>query len=50
MVQWLNFCTAPKLLATQGSIPGSQLKVDSAFYPYKVGKMSTQLAGGGSNV
>ena len=35
------------------SIPidfGSQLKVDSAFYPSKDGKSSTQLGGGGQSV
>ena len=47
VAQWLNCCTAAKtVLMTWGSIPGSQLKVDSAFYPSEVGKMSTQLAGG----
>ena len=49
--QWLNHYTATKIvLMTWGSIPGSRLKVDSAFYPSEVGKMSTQLAGGGGNV
>ena len=42
--------TAALQLMTWGSIPDSQLKVDSAFYPSKVGKMSTQLAGGGQCV
>ena len=51
MVQWLNGCTAAKtVLTTWGSIPGSWLKVDSAFYPSEVDKMSTQLAGGGQCV
>ena len=48
VAQWLNCCTTAKIvLMTRGSIPGSQLKVDSAFYPSEVSKMSTQLAGGG---
>ena len=48
---WLNCCTAAKtVLTTWGSIPGSRLKIDSAWYPSEVGKMSTQLAGGGGNV
>ena len=48
VAQWLNCCTAAKtVLTTRGSIPGSRIKVDSAFYPSEVGKMSTQLAGGG---
>ena len=48
VAQWLNGCIAAKtVLMIWGSIPGSRLKVDSAFYPSKVGKMSTQLAGAG---
>ena len=46
VMQWLNCCTAAKtVLTTRSSIPGSRLKVDSAFYPSEVGKMSTQPAG-----
>ena len=48
VAQWLNCCTAAKtVLKIWGSIPGSQLKVDSAFYPSEIGKMSTQPAWGG---
>ena len=51
VAQWLNRCTAAKtVLVTWGSIPDSRLKVDSAFYPSEVSKMSTQLAWGGGNV
>ena len=40
-------CGAAKIvLMIRDSIPGSQLKVD--FYPSKVGKLSTQLMGGGA--
>ena len=47
MAQCLNCCTAAKIvLMTKGSIPGSRLEVDSALCPSKVGKTSTQLAGG----
>ena len=42
VAQWLNRCTAAKtVLTTWVSIPGSWLKVDSAFYPSEVDKMST---------
>ena len=48
VAQWLNCCTAAKtVLTTRGSIPSSWLKLDSAFYPSEVSKMSTQLTGGG---
>ena len=51
VAQWLNCCTTAKIvLTTWGSIPGSRLKVDSAFYPSEVSKMSTQLTGGGECV
>ena len=51
MAQWLSRCIAAKtVLLTWGSIPGSQLKVDSAFYPSEASKMSNQLAGGGQCV
>ena len=44
VAQWLNRCTAAKTVPmTWGSIPGSRLKVDSAFYPPEVGQMSIQL-------
>ena len=47
VAQWLNCFTAAKtVLMTWGSVLGSQFKVDSAFYPFEVGKMSTQLTGG----
>ena len=47
MAQWLKRCTAAKTVLTTWS---SNPKVDSAFHPSKVGKMSTQLAGGGQCV
>lgn len=34
------------LIPEELGISGSRLEVDSAFHPYEVGKMSTQLAGG----
>ena len=44
MWQWLNSCPAAKtVLMTQGSIIGSRLKADSAFYPSKISIMNTQL-------
>ena len=45
VAQWLNCCPGAKtVLTTWASIPGSQLKVDSAFHPSGVGRMITQLA------
>lgn len=40
----LNRCQT--VLTTQGSDPGNWFRFDSAFHPFEVGKMSTQLVGG----
>ena len=49
MAQWLNCYTAAEtVLTTGGSIPGNRLKVDSAFYPSEVNKMSTEFAAVGA--
>lgn len=38
---WLNCCTEAKtVFMTQGSVPGSRRRVDSAFPPFEVGKIS----------
>ena len=51
MAEWLDCCAAFKtVLKMQGPVPGSQLKVHSAFHSSKVSKLSTKLAGGGGNV